>query len=502
MTEIQQQAKAGTPSSATMIIGLSGAGKSSLLATLMEYLWETQQKISLYYLCDGGGFPTQIQALIRLGICRVWRMRSRSGPGLAFETCQRASEGWWPSRIDPLTGNTAPTVRLVPPVTEKFEVRCAQGHHLTTVPFQSLLRPTLCPVCKTMADAKTWQITRASHRTKGFESVGGVFYDGLSSMCSWMMDDLSKRNDLGGEKSRLGGTVASGDLIYGENNRAQVGFTQNRAEQLILNAQGIPGLVIAPVWTALTHETSDEGGLSVRGPLIAGQAKTSVAPQWVGNLLEAIVVERDGKKYRRLNLNEWIDANGTRHLCKVRAFPGTMPAFLEDEETDDPKVAKFQNFNLGTFQRLLDAALATNIEMYQGKYPDAPGIATGEVDYGEENRVEAAAPVAAPTAPLPAPAPRPVPAPAPKAAPAVPTPKAPTPAPAASHAAPKAPAVPVGAGNGSPVAPPTRPVPPTPRATAPTPSVAATGPAPAPIAPPKPPARATTPPPPGRRPVS
>lgn len=401
MTPDPTKPTANVLNSATLIMGLSGAGKSSLLATFMEWVWETYGLATLYYCCDGGGFPTQIQALVNRGIARLWRMRTRSGAGLAFETCQRASQGWWPKVINPATGETAPTVQLVPPLTEKFEMRCPNDHIVKVVPAQSLLTGSVCPTCKVPVTPQNMKVTRTSHRTKGFEKVGAAAFDGLSSMCSWMMDDLSKR-DLGGEKSRLGGTVMSGELMFGENNRAQVGFTQNRAEQLALNALGIPFLVAPPIWTALVQEGSDEGNLAIRGPMIAGQAKTAVAPQWFGNCLEAIVVEHDGKRYRRLNLAEYIDSGNVRHLCKVRSFPGMLPAYLEDEDTGDGQGA-FVNFNLGTFHKLLDAALIKTEDQYAQRFADSPGLQAGEMTYGEDVQAPAAPTVAAGMAPGPRP---------------------------------------------------------------------------------------------------
>lgn len=490
--------------SATLIIGSSGSGKSSLLYTLAVYVWETFHLVTLYYSSDGGGFPTQVQALVNRGIIRLWRMRTRSADGLAFETCQRASQGWWPKEINPLTGESAPAVTLVPPVSERFVMRCAQGHIVKVVPFQALLTPTLCPVCKKLTSKADMVVERSTHRTRGFEQVGAAVYDGISSMCSWMLQDMSKRTDLGGEKSRLGGSIASGDLAWNENNRAQVGFAQNRAEELALNSLGVPGLVVPPVWTALVHETSDEGGLQVRGPMIAGQAKTSVAPQWFGNCLETVVVQEGPRKYRRLNLAEYVDSSGVRHLCKTRAVPKSLPAYLQDEDNDDPASATFDQFNLGTFHRLLDEALKKAEQEIQARFPDAPGLPSGTVQYGDVSEVVAGAAGVAGVAS---------------------TPTTPSVAGITGKAAVTAP-VGGGGGGGGPVAAPSAPAPrpatpraaaprataakpaATPVASAPTPastpapvaSAAATGPqAPTPIS--KGPAKAAVPPPPGARPA-
>src|SRR5262245_34607229 len=109
---------------ATMILGVPGAGKTSLLATFAQYLWETHQRVLLLYSWDGGAIPTKLQALMRHGLIRFWRARTRSAEGLAIETLYRASRGWWPHEINPETGETSPAVELVPPVTVLYTLSC------------------------------------------------------------------------------------------------------------------------------------------------------------------------------------------------------------------------------------------------------------------------------------------------------------------------------------------------------------------------------------------
>jgi hypothetical protein len=363
-------------------MGPSGSGKSSLLATAAEYCWETFKKVALYYCADGGGYPTQMQALINHGIVRVWRVRSRSGPGLVPETIHRASQGWWPVSVDPRTGETAASVKLVPPMTETYETRCPHGHLVQVSPIQAFPpagKP--CPTCAVLVSAANMQVTRTSRRTKGFENVGAVLHDGLTSYSSWLMDDLSRRN-LGGEQSNLGGIVESGSLRFGSNNRAQYGFTQARAENWILNAQSIPGMVMSPIWTALPKEGDDES-LTVVGPDFAGSAKIAAALQWFGNTFEVMEVEKDGKKYRRIMLSPYVDAAGRRHMCKTRSAPGYLPAYVEDEVVTEtgkrPDGRTFVDFSLGSVFRMIDRVRVELESDYKGKYPDAPGLGAGEV---------------------------------------------------------------------------------------------------------------------------
>ncbi len=198
----------------------------------------------------------------------------------------------------------------------------------------------------------------------------------------------------------------------------------------MLNSLSIPNLVVPPLWTALTMEATDEGGLSIRGPKLAGRARTDEGPSWFGNCLETAVVktEKDERQFR-LYLSEYTDETGVRHLCKHRAAPGTMPPWLEDPPiAGNEAETAFTGFNLGVFVQLLDKARESTMATLDRKYPDAPGVAEGWVEVGEG--ASAATPTAAPTpsapvggvtgSPTPAPPVGPAAPPAPKAPPAKP----------------------------------------------------------------------------------
>lgn len=395
------QTAAQTP---MLIMGPTRVGKTSLLATLAEYVWEEYGKISHFYQVDGGGFPAQMEALKNHGIVRLWRLRSRSARGLAFETCRRAAQGWWPTKVNPRTGEVDPAAKLVPPVTVRTLVFCPNGHQarVAMVPAQLQLTQA-CPTCKVMVTPQNMTTQTITEQTPGFEKVGAALYDGASSMCAWFMDDLSERagrNELGGEKGALG-TIVSGDLAIGGANRAMYGTVQAQAEAMVLASSAVPNLVVPPAWTALVQEASDDGGLSIRGPLLAGSAKTAVAPQWFGDVIEATISEVGGKKYRQLRLQTYIDEKGIRHLCGVRSFPGTIPDVLEEVEGE---AAPFSVFSLGHYYRLRDAAITALETQYAGKYIGAPGLE--EVTYGGEAAASASPAAPAPAAP-PKVAPRP-----------------------------------------------------------------------------------------------
>lgn len=444
--------------SATLIMGPTGSGKSALIGTLAKYVWETYGKITRLYSCDGGGIPEIVEALVAVGIIEIFRMRTRDpgDRGLAPETCYRSAQGWWPAKIRPSTGEVPAGVMMLPPVRVRYEAYCPQGHLMGRYPTDKVaLAPRKCPTCGVMVNAQNLgKVQQVMVPTPGFEKVGAVAYDGITSMLSWIMLEAGHRTgrgELKGEGSALGGVVLSGDLKFGGTNRAQVGFAQTRGEEIFNLTQGIPGLVIPPVFTALTHEDVDDRSLSIRGPKIAGRAKTDEAGQWVGHCLEAAIIPAlDGspRTQRVLYLDEFVDAQGVKHLVKNRATPGTMPSMLIDPPYDPstPETA-FSQFNLGLFFSMIAAAREQSIQKVQQDYPNAPGLPEGDfVDYGQQAEDTPAIPAVAAAVAAPAsavtttPAPAPT-TPAPRAAAPRPRAAAPKKASPATVPAPAAPAV-------------------------------------------------------------
>ncbi len=384
----------------TLLIGVTGSGKSTLLATAAEYMWETHRAITAYYMSDLGGYPDRMSALIRSGIVWLFNMRTR-GTELSFETAQLSSKGYWPSRVlNPLTGEVPEGVRMAGPLRTSWMQRCDHCGHERQVQYKSLLGAGQCPGCSrriVLAATTTRQVTVP---TPGLDRIKLRMYDGITSMSEWYLQDLSHRKELGGEIGAIGGVIVSGDLSFRGNNRAQVGFAQTRAHELISNSLTIPNQLIAPIWTALANETTDSTGrLTIVGPKLAGDAKTEAAPAWFGNTIEAAMVEgeRSGSKRRRLYLSEYFDSENRRHILKHRSDPRYMPEFLQDEEysADAPPQEICTQFNLGVFFQHLATADQKALEAVQERYPDAPGLldvpVSFEVEVPEESPAGAGA---------------------------------------------------------------------------------------------------------------
>jgi energy-coupling factor transporter ATP-binding protein EcfA2 len=373
-------------SAALLIVGDTGSGKTSLLGTLALYVWQKYQKITRLATFDPGGYGDDVQVLVDAGIVQVFRGYTRDPEGqlgLALETCSLVTRGYWPrSFIDVSKGVVAPGVDMVAPQTQIFLMYCPKGHPAVKAKTQQGLRPIACPTCKTQTSVENAEkVEHSVEITPGFEKIGAMEFDGLTSMSEWGMTDMGVRaakNELGGEKSALN-TLLSGGIKYGAGNRAAVGFMQNRAHEWVMNALAIPNLSVPPAFTALElRATDDRSDLPIYGPKIAGNAKTAEVPQWFGNTLGTVIWPGDKGPEWRLYLREYrTPGDNAPHLCKVRTTPNVMPEFLVDSKDEEP----FTSFSLGKFYELAEGSFAKAQERLQAKLAGAaaPGLGSGEV---------------------------------------------------------------------------------------------------------------------------
>lgn len=405
----------------TGVYGISGSGKTSLVVTAIEFAWEEFEAISLVYATDLGGFGNKLLSLIRLGIAHVWDPRNHVN---SFETMELISLGAWPEKIDDVqTGKADPRVRLILPRRILTTMICPQGHDVAvydlTSPQDSAAFETAalpCPTCKVVT-GKTNCTTRAQIvRHRMFRKVGHRAYDSLTEMNDWglmRLADMSARGLLptgkeGGSLLGSADALREGSVTYGGGSFTQVGFMQNRSYQWIANIRGIPDQVMPATCTFAVEQgkaDDDSGGVPVLGPQIAGNARTSKVPRWVGNCLHASrEPDTSGNMRHRLWLTSHLDARDARkipYLAKHRGIPTDMPDFLEDPWDDDKAKRDAQAWSicsLKTFYRKLIVQLETLQARDAARYPNAPALQP-VVDDGPENDV--IGDVSAPTAPPP-----------------------------------------------------------------------------------------------------
>lgn len=350
---------------ATLVMGDTGTGKTTLLATLALWVYKKFGKRTRLYAYDLGGFGDMMLALVKHKIVEVWRVTTRDPDGnlgLPLETCQLAALGYWPDQlIDMEKGDSLPGCTLVAPFSTAYEMYCTCGKLARpAVDNQQVLQQTVkCPGCgKQLNRASSKEVRKVRVMAPGFERIGAQLHDSLTGMSEWCLTDMGQRharNLLGGEGSNILPQM-SGDLKFGVANRAAVGFVQERVRGWFTNANSVPGMVVPAHFTArVDRATDDRTKLLINGPKIAGSAKTAEVPAWVGNCLGAVIYPGDKGDERRLYLTAFeMPGDNIPYLCKIRSVPHVMPDFLRDE----PEEPLFTKFNLGHFWELMEGGFS------------------------------------------------------------------------------------------------------------------------------------------------
>jgi hypothetical protein len=450
--EVQGGSVGGT---STAIVGDSGSGKTELLVTFADYIWRKYKKITLYYSADLGGCGNRMKARIQKGTVWMWRIKSRDpddNEQLAMATLARAAQGYWPKEVDPITGKSPQACQLVSQVIHQYNVSCPKcGIQMLKTDSRAEIQnmgDLYCAMDKITVNIRNAVIEHNRYRTPGFENVGAVMYDGLTSMADWPMSDLARRGatptDAGEKKMVIGSSqaVQSDDMFFGTSSMPHYSFAHLQAESWLRDANEIAGLVHPPIWTALEKKgTESDTRILVFGPDIPGSAKTAKIPQWVGNCLGTTVVTTPRGKEWRLYLTEYRDAPGEPvHLCKTRIAPGSLAEateFLSDGPTDDhgmPRsgVKAFTKFNLGYYFDLEEEALNKELDDSAAFLGETPGLPSGVYGVSQVEPKELVAtermvqvpmaPIAvAASPPVPSPVPGPVPGPVPSPGLAPPT---------------------------------------------------------------------------------
>lgn len=383
----------------TAIYGLSGSGKSGLADTAAEYAYRRHGVTTLVYAADLGGWGNKRLALLRAGVLRIWDPRNHEN---AFATMEMISLGAWPEKIeDAERGYARPDVKLVLPRSVRYTAICANGHDAARLESaaEAARVNVLCPTCGVQVTAATAARVKQEIVKPGlFRGVGLRVFDSLTAMNDWGgLQELPRmaaenelpRNASGG--SLLGSATAmqSGEFHFGSGSMAQVGFMQSRSYVWLANIRSIadqvvPSIVIFGVEKSKADDES--GGETILGPKIAGNARTSAVPGWVGNCLHAskepVSDAPNAPLAYRLWLTNHIDPRDPRkipYLAKHRGTPDGMPDFLEDPLPAAPGDASraWSVFNMGVFFDLLQAQYEREAKrLAESLGGDLPGMAT------------------------------------------------------------------------------------------------------------------------------
>ena len=381
----REQHAANLANSVTGIYGLSGSGKSSLADTAAEYCADEFGKITLCYAADLGGFGSKRLALIRSGVIIVWDPRNHVDP---FATMEMLSLGAFPAYLLPGGPATAserergyapPDAELILPHRKRWSYVCPNDGERVGAFYspQQMAGVHPCPKCGyacAAGDPKV-KVEMLTVRSAGFNTVGHRIYDSMTALNEWGLSDLQRLSaagllpsgSSGGSLLGAADALVSGAFKFGSSSQGQYGFVQTRTYNWISNIRAIPDQVVPATMTFLVEQSKgddDSGGSPVMGPKIAGNARTSTVPGWLGNCLYA---ERDTeKRVHRLwlvNHNDPLDPRRIPYLAKHRGTPLGMPDFLEDEPNKP-----WSNVSLGKLYKMLDDQVLAEQSKTADKY--------------------------------------------------------------------------------------------------------------------------------------
>jgi hypothetical protein len=207
----------------------------------------------------------------------------------------------------------------------------------------------------------------------------------------------------GGSALGSADALREGSMAFGTGSKAQYGFMQDRTPVWIANIRSIPDQVLPPILTFGVESSrgdDESGGRPIIGPKIAGNARTSSVPGWLGHCLyvarephNPAEVDDLGvvRMYHRLWLTTHVDPRdpgATPIVAKHRGEPLGMPPFLEDPPEPDKA---WSVCSLRVFYRLLRDQMALIEARDRARYPDAPALRTGgEAEDDQDEVVEAA----------------------------------------------------------------------------------------------------------------
>lgn len=222
-----------------LLYGESGVGKTENLGLAAKYVWEKFGKTSRLVSADGGGWKC-LQPYIDLGIIEPLSINAVKTPLKIMFALVR---GYWPEERD---GR-----KVYVPLNEKV----LEG-------------------------------------SDGKPGVGGMMFEGMTSWADAIMMNLLRRKDIHIPETPKESFVKDGEDYWGFSGRAHFGFVQNRVQEIISIANGLPFEKI--VWTALEERGTDpETGEPCYGPKIIGKASTGKSPSWFGDCIHLEAIKSD-----------------------------------------------------------------------------------------------------------------------------------------------------------------------------------------------------------------
>lgn len=278
--------------------GNSGVGKTTLAYYLSMWMYENFGLTTRVISNDLGGWgPLESEGLIEAGIVEAFNV---SGRKFLLSDMRKLSRGWWPKIVK-----------------QEREVEQPDG---TTV-------------------TKIVNVREILEDREALGKVGLYFLEGSTTTSTSFLRHITKTKEKIGAQDTAGKYEEEGEQ-FGGNSQGHYNIVQTEMHNLYSAFGALPSPVRLVAWTGhIGKGTLKRSGESCYAPQLAGDAKNSEVPSWVGDCFHLDdtpeVMGEDGeliqaKQVRAYYTNHPDRETGVNYLCKSRVGPTGVEELKEE----------------------------------------------------------------------------------------------------------------------------------------------------------------------------
>lgn len=272
--------------------GNSGAGKTTLCYYLSMWMYETFGLTTRLISNDLGNWgPIESEGLIDAGIVDAFNVSGRTN---LLADMRKLSRGWWPKVV-----------------IEEREFENPDGS----------------------TSIKKVKVRKIVEDSEGLKKVGLYFIEGATTTSTAFLRHITKSEDKIGPQDTAGRYEEDGEH-FGGNSQAHYNLIQVEMHGLYAAFASLPSPIRLVAWTGHVGKgTLKRTGESCYCPQLAGEAKNSEVPSWVGDCfyLDEIAeqVDNEGnsiqaKQLRAFYVNYPDKDTEVNYLAKSRVGPTSL----------------------------------------------------------------------------------------------------------------------------------------------------------------------------------
>lgn len=265
-----------------LFYGQGGAGKSTSLAQLGKWVWQTQGLRTRVINADGGGTESAFAGLLSKGIADIWDIDTWDNTSI-FAIMDLATKGWWPLDL------SIPNTPLSPPVKEWRKCPKCGGDTGAS----SFGMVAACKKCgEKFGPGVVLPVVREP--LNGLEKVGLYVFEGFTAFGNMMLRALRTSDPAGGNVVKEGpkdekGAPGPEAFQVASPGQAHYLMAQSYLAQFVANSRRIP--VGMTGWSALEYRGDDEGK-PIYGPQGPGKAITKVCIPWFTDVIHLDLIQK------------------------------------------------------------------------------------------------------------------------------------------------------------------------------------------------------------------